>query len=280
MSLSVDDFWTSFHNASKCAGKALEIRRTVEIGGDLIEVLDSLDVDEMSRISESIEAVRPYLVPAIPQIASYGGVMAASWHHAVYSCLLEMLRLVMDACGTAREEDWYDGSLTRSERERWLQRVPHALTAIRQTIVARFPRLDDDLKTARWMLYKEMAIAWQAYTWECALGITSGPAESQVPGQSISYSHGPDFRSVIWNGKPFSFTRRQAGAVQILWEAWKNGTPEVGQDYILQQIGADVRDLRDVFRDHKAWGVMIVNGQAGIARLNLQHASERSAERA
>jgi len=36
-------------------------------------------------------------------------------------------------------------------------------------------------------------------------------------------SHSPDFRSVIWNGKKYSFTAYQAACVSVLWKAFDNG---------------------------------------------------------
>jgi hypothetical protein len=82
--------------------------------------------------------------------------------------------------------------------------------------------------------------------------------------------HGPDFRSVHWYGNDYTFTPTQAACVKVLWEAWKNGTPEVGQETILEhpQVEAESKRLVDVFKDHPAWGTMIVKGQtAGAYKL-------------
>ena len=37
--------------------------------------------------------------------------------------------------------------------------------------------------------------------------------------------------------------------------------PEAGEDHILKDIQSTERTLREVFRDHKAWGTMIVTGK-------------------
>lgn len=79
--------------------------------------------------------------------------------------------------------------------------------------------------------------------------------------------HGPGFASVVWNGARFSFTRAQAHAVQILWEAWDAGTPEVCQEILLE--GEEDRRMVDLFKGHPAWGTMIVRGPAkGTFRLS------------
>lgn len=73
--------------------------------------------------------------------------------------------------------------------------------------------------------------------------------------------HGPDFRNVTWYGTPYIFSPKQAACIRIFWEAWKEGTPWVADGTILQKAGVgDRQRLRDVFRDHKAWGSMIVRG--------------------
>ena len=80
--------------------------------------------------------------------------------------------------------------------------------------------------------------------------------------------HSPDFRSVRWFGKGYSFSAIQSDAVEVLWEAWENATPEVGQSYILQKIGSDCDHLKDVFKRHEAWGTMIQPGpKRGAFRL-------------
>ena len=72
--------------------------------------------------------------------------------------------------------------------------------------------------------------------------------------------HSQDFRSVCWFGAEFTFTALQAAVLRVLWEAWEDGTPEVGRETILQAAGSESERLRDVFRDHPAWGTLIVTG--------------------
>ncbi len=74
--------------------------------------------------------------------------------------------------------------------------------------------------------------------------------------------HLTDFRSVKWFGKKYTFSVNQARVIRLLWENWKNGTAEVGQETLLNEIDhASPPDrLNNVFRDQPAWGEMIVSG--------------------
>src|SRR5206468_2309135 len=94
------------------------------------------------------------------------------------------------------------------------------------------------------------------------------PALNQTePAPEQEARHCPDFRSVYWFGKKYSFTQSQAVVVKMLWEAWENGTPDVGKDTLILRAGCESNRLSDVFSDrkgprhrHHAWGVMIVAG--------------------
>jgi len=72
--------------------------------------------------------------------------------------------------------------------------------------------------------------------------------------------HSPDFRSVNWFGKQYSFTGNQAAAVKLLWEAWQSGAPDVGGETLLQAADASTQRIDVVFRGNAAWGAMIVQG--------------------
>lgn len=83
-----------------------------------------------------------------------------------------------------------------------------------------------------------------------------------------SARHSPDFRSVVWGNAGFSFTKMQAAIVGILWGAWKQDTPDVGVDTLLEVVDARSSRLVDAFRNHRAWGTMIVDGETkGSKRL-------------
>lgn len=75
--------------------------------------------------------------------------------------------------------------------------------------------------------------------------------------------HSPDFRSVHWFGTDYTFAGNQAACVRILWEAWENGTPDVGADYLIEaaDIQNNTQRIDTVFRNNSAWDRMIVPGK-------------------
>jgi hypothetical protein len=80
--------------------------------------------------------------------------------------------------------------------------------------------------------------------------------------------HSQDFRSINWFGQRYSFSAGQAAVVRLLWQAWTNDTPEMGQDALLEGSGSESAKLSDVFKDHAAWGTLIVaGGSRGTYRL-------------
>lgn len=82
--------------------------------------------------------------------------------------------------------------------------------------------------------------------------------------------HTADFRSVWWAGVGYFFTAAQAAVVELLWNAWDNGMPELGQHYLLTETNSHCRRLCHIFKDHPAWGTMIIPGvgSKGTFRLN------------
>ena len=74
-------------------------------------------------------------------------------------------------------------------------------------------------------------------------------------------THSEDFRSVVWFGQSHTFTPTQAACVKILWEAWSNQTPELGQAHILETARSKAQRLQDLFAKHPAWKTMIVRGE-------------------
>jgi len=72
--------------------------------------------------------------------------------------------------------------------------------------------------------------------------------------------HSIDFRCVHWHGLNCGFTDMQAPIVEVLWREYENGTPDVGNETLLETVDAKSSRLVDIFRDHPAWGTMIVDG--------------------
>jgi len=92
---------------------------------------------------------------------------------------------------------------------------------------------------------------------------------SELDQKKNEAKHSADFRSVIWFGKDYSFTPTQAACVSILWKAWVNGTPDVGEETLLEKSGSESNRLVDIFKHNDAWKVMIVPGSSkGTKRLS------------
>lgn len=87
-------------------------------------------------------------------------------------------------------------------------------------------------------------------------------------GEILPHSEG--FRSVTLGDRNFTLTPCQAQIIEILHRAWKNGTPDVGLDYIMEEIGSPSRRLRDIFkRDLDVFNILIRPGdRRGTYRLN------------
>lgn len=80
--------------------------------------------------------------------------------------------------------------------------------------------------------------------------------------------HAPGFGSVVWFGSYHVFTAAQARVIEVLWNAWTNGTPDVRQEHLLDAAGSVGKRLVSLFHGHSAWGTMIVQGQVkGTFRL-------------
>lgn len=78
------------------------------------------------------------------------------------------------------------------------------------------------------------------------------------PGTGLRWGIG--FLSVAWRSEQFDFTPPQGAVVELLFDAWKNRTPFLHQSAVLERIGSGASELRDLFRNHRAWGRFIVSG--------------------
>lgn len=93
-------------------------------------------------------------------------------------------------------------------------------------------------------------------------------------GKSLSpyFTFSPDFRSVNYNGEVYALTSSLAKIVEILYNAWEKGTPEVSTAYISEQMEGllATSDLRDSYRKSKIWKTLLVSGTTkGTLRLNI-----------
>jgi hypothetical protein len=85
------------------------------------------------------------------------------------------------------------------------------------------------------------------------------------------FRHSTDFRSVTLHGKKFSLTSPQAQVIERLYEAYQNGTPDVGQDALLVELELQSTRLRDIFKStSEVWGTLVMQGKKkGTYRLNI-----------
>ncbi len=79
--------------------------------------------------------------------------------------------------------------------------------------------------------------------------------------------HGRDFACVVWHGTAYHFSPSQGRIVQILWEAWEAGVPDVRAETLLLESGSECARLVDVFKGHAAWNTAIVSHHRGAYRL-------------
>lgn len=78
---------------------------------------------------------------------------------------------------------------------------------------------------------------------------------------------GVDFASLVWYGTRYHFTPAQAAVVKLLWQAWEDGTLDVRQETLLMESGSTGKRLRDIFKENKAFGTIIVSKVQGCYRL-------------
>ena len=100
--------------------------------------------------------------------------------------------------------------------------------------------------------------------------------------KSAVVAHGPDWRCVRWGNDPatgepltFTFTPTQAAIIRVLWDAYAQGTPDVGALCLLERAdsaGVNSRRassfLAGLFVRHAAWKRLIIKGaMVGTYRL-------------
>ena len=73
-------------------------------------------------------------------------------------------------------------------------------------------------------------------------------------------SHSSDYTAVNRDGVTYTFTRLQASVMRLLFDARRKGFHFVRQEVLLRSAESFQGRLRDLFRDHAAWGELIVTG--------------------
>jgi len=73
--------------------------------------------------------------------------------------------------------------------------------------------------------------------------------------------HSPDYRSVFWKGRTFTFSSIQASVIRLLWEGWESNLPELSGEYILETVDSQSNYVGDLFKGHPAWKNFIGPGK-------------------
>ena len=69
-----------------------------------------------------------------------------------------------------------------------------------------------------------------------------------------------DCTSVVYRGEKFAFSKKQRSVVQALFRARDDGHDFMSQDALIEVAETKQNRLRDLFRDHPAWGTLILPG--------------------
>jgi len=99
-------------------------------------------------------------------------------------------------------------------------------------------------------------------------------SETREPPDESVFRASPDYRSVNWCGEEISLSPMRAHVVEILHQAFLNGTPDVSQHYILETIGTTSTSLKEVFqekdKESRIRGRLIIQGRTkGTVRLHI-----------
>ena len=106
----------------------------------------------------------------------------------------------------------------------------------------------------------------------------------QLPQGSLSseFIHSPDYRCIRRHGSVLTLSSREAEIVQMLHELYENGTPDIGQEYIINEIcgpESNVKRLRDLFSDKRVWKALVTKGKrSGTFRLNIEDSEDPDAD--
>ena len=111
--------------------------------------------------------------------------------------------------------------------------------------------------------------------WGQATPVTDSPPISETSSESQEFQPNKDYTVVIWRGKEYFLSPRQAKCVRLLHKAHTDGAPWLrGQD-ILRKIepsrkGNESIRLSDIFKDSPAWNDGLVDPKRRyFYRLNL-----------
>lgn len=88
------------------------------------------------------------------------------------------------------------------------------------------------------------------------------------------FRHSPDFRSItLPDDRQLSLTERQAEVISRLYENLENGTPELSQSFLVEEVypGVSEKRLRRLFNDNEVYDLLIESGsKRGLVRLRTE----------
>ena len=87
--------------------------------------------------------------------------------------------------------------------------------------------------------------------------------------RELFFDPSEDYRHIVFKGKPYSLSRKQAEIVKFLHQAAKSDHPDVGKDRLLGLIESETSDMRSIFKRHPLWQKLIISRSRGTYRLNL-----------
>ena len=111
--------------------------------------------------------------------------------------------------------------------------------------------------------------------WGQATPVTDSPPISETSLESPEFRANKDYSVVIWRGKEYFLTDRQAECVRLLHEAHTDGTRWLSGPDILRKIAPSPKGIvsirmSDIFKDSPAWiDGLVIADKRGFYRLNL-----------
>lgn len=201
-----------------------------------------------SALRAALEPVRTSLIGALPGKKQLGAIRAYTIHDAILVFSERLLNGLL----------WYIGSVSNRQRP-ILTAVDVEKIEQRWALIAQQMGGKDIVTTANEAVNEVLKLLMDESLGAQRLRHTRS-TEVSATGEA-ECSHSPDFRSIIWFGKSFTFTSNQAACVKILWENYERGTPDVSGATLLE--AADIQQDRfdKVFRDNNAWRTVIVSGK-------------------
>ena len=153
------------------------------------------------------------------------------------------------------------------ELEARLRRLRKAFPELR-----RMPRLTDQYRSGEerelFELERQIAALKLKLVRE-GTGFPSAAPSARRKRSSSGFVHSRDYRSLRYKGRQYTLTSRQAKVVEKLYQAYLNGTPEISQATILEDLGTPSSRLRDAFKRSGLWGTLVKPGsKRGTVRLD------------